>query len=146
MEQVGDTFKVDKKLPLFNQMMKVHEELAKKGIEYKIMFRSQREKNIEDSLINATTPHFNQDFQHHVWTMKDYQVDYAIYTKDIRCPVLIITGTKDYAVGPDAYKAWHYTDSRVVFYNGAHTSYQEEPEWFAGTVLNFWKSNNELFF
>ena len=137
LEEVGDTFKVDKKLPLFDQMMKVHGELAKKGIEYKIMFRSQREKNIEDSLINATTPHFNQDFQHHVWTMKDYQVDYSIYTKDIHCPVLIITGTKDYAVGPDAYKAWHFPNSKVVFYNGAHTSYQEEPKWFAGIVLKF---------
>ncbi len=137
LQQVGDTFKADKKSPLFDQMMKVHEELAKKGIEYKIMFRSQRQKNIEDSLINATTPHFNQDFQHHVWTMKDYEVDYSIYTKDIYCPVLIITGTKDYAVGPDAYKAWHFPDSKVVFYNGAHTSYQEEPKWFTQMVLKF---------
>jgi hypothetical protein len=65
--------------------MDVHKELAKKGIKYKIMFRSQRQKNIEDSLINITTNHFNQDFQHHVWTMKDYLINYAAYTKDITC-------------------------------------------------------------
>ncbi|MDB5143444.1 MAG: alpha/beta hydrolase [Mucilaginibacter sp.] len=138
LREVGDNFRVDTQLSKFNQMMAVHKELAQKGIEYKIMFRSQMEEDIENSLIKATTiSQFNQDFQHHVWTLKDYSIDYAIFTKDITCPVLVITGTKDYAVGPDAYKAWHFKNSRVVFYNGAHTSYQEEPQWFVKTVLNF---------
>lgn len=137
LADIGDTIHTDKTQTLFNQMMKVHEELAKKGIEYKIMFRSQHEKNIEDSLIKITSPHFNQDFQHHVWTMKDYLIDYGQFTGQITCPVLIITGTRDYAVGPDAYKAWHFKNSKVVLYNGAHTSYQEEPEWFAEKVLTF---------
>ncbi len=44
-------------------MMNVHAEMAKHGIEYKFMFRSQDQKNLEDSLIGAATPHFNQDFQ-----------------------------------------------------------------------------------
>jgi proline iminopeptidase len=137
LREVGGNFKPNPDSSKFKQMMAVHEELEKKGIEYKIMFRSQHEKNVEDSLIRKTTPNFNQDFQHHVWTMKDYLIDYAIYTKDIHCPVLIITGTKDYAVGPNAYKAWHFPNKKIVFYNGAHTSYQEEPQWFAKTVLGF---------
>jgi proline iminopeptidase len=137
LAEIGDSIHVDKRLTLFNQMMEVHKELAKQGIEYKIMFRSEHEKNIEDTLINRTTPDFNQDFQHHVWTMKDYQLDYAKYTGDITCPVLVITGTKDYAVGPDAYKQWHFKNRTLVIYNGAHTSYQEEPTWFAKKVLAF---------
>ena len=137
LAEIGDTIHPDKTLTLFNQMMKVHEELAKKGIEYKIMFRSQHEKNIEDSLITITSAHFNQDFLHHVWTMKDYLVDYGQLTGDITCPVLVITGTKDYAVGPDAYKSWHFKNSQVILYSGAHTSYQEEPDWFAEKVLTF---------
>lgn len=140
LREIGDNFRVDTQLSKFDQMMSVHKELAKKGIEYKIMFRSPKEEDVENSLIKATTPHFNQDFQHRVWTLKDYLIDYAIYTKDITCPVLIITGKKDYAVGPEAYKAWHFKNSRVVFYDGAHTSYQEEPVWFAKTVLHFLKN------
>ena len=89
-----------------------------------------RKKNIEDSLIGSATPHFNQDFQRFVWKMNDYQIDYAIYTKDILCPVLIITGKKDYAVGPDTYKTWHFKNSQVIFYDYAHVSFQEEPTWF----------------
>ncbi len=137
LEAVGDTFKVNKQLPGFNQMIKVHEELAKKGVEYKIMFNSQRQKNIEDSLLDAASPHFNWDFQHRVWRLKDYAVDYAKYTKNIACPVLILSGTKDYAVGPNAYKQWRFKNSRVIFYNGAHTSYQENPKWFANVILPF---------
>jgi proline iminopeptidase len=137
LREVGDNYKVDTTWSKFDQMIKVHEELAKKGIEYKIMFRSQHEKNIEDSLAAASTKNFNQDFQHHVWKMKEYWIDYSQYTKDIKCPVLIVTGTKDYAVGPDSYKAWHFPNSRVVIYDGAHTSYQEEPKWFVGKVLPF---------
>jgi proline iminopeptidase len=137
LAEIGDTIKIDQQLSRFNQMIAVHQELAKKGIEYKIMFRSQRQKNIEDSLLNATSPHFNWDFQHRVWKMADYAFDYALYTRDITCPVLILSGTKDYAVGPNAYKSWHFKNSRVVFYNGAHTSYQEESQWFADTILKF---------
>lgn len=137
LKEIGVTYKSDSLLPLFNQMMNVHTELAKYDIEYKIMFRSQRQKNIEDSLIGAATPNFNQDFQHRVWSMKDYLKDYSDYTRDIDAPVLIITGKRDYSVGPDTYKTWHFKNSRVIFYDAAHVSFQEEPDWFANHVLSF---------
>jgi proline iminopeptidase len=142
LTEIGDTFTVNKQLTPFHQMMSIHEELAKKGIEYKIMFRSQREKDIEDSLIGAATPHFNQDFSHRVWTMPDYLIDYSVYTKDITCPVLVIAGTRDYAVGPDSYKAWHFKNMQLVLYDGAHASFQEEPVWFVNTVLPFLERNS----
>jgi proline iminopeptidase len=141
LKEVGVDYQTDTQLPLFNQMMDVHKEMAKYGIEYKIMFRSQREKDIEDSLIGAATPHFNQDFQRFVWNMGDYQIDYAVYTKDILCPVLIIAGKKDYAIGPDTYKTWHFKHSKVVLYEAAHVSFQEEPKWFVDQVLPFLKGS-----
>jgi len=77
----------------------------------------------------SATPHFNQDFSHFVWSNKDheYWTDYSVYTKDILCPVLIISGKKDYAVGPDNYKTWKFKNMKVVIYNAAHVSFQEEP-------------------
>jgi proline iminopeptidase len=137
LKESGIDFHVDTTLSPFNQLMQVHEALAKNGIEYKIMFRSQQEKNIEDSLINVSTSHFNQDFQHWVWKNKEYWMDYEKYTKDILCPVLIITGTRDYAIGPKSYQSWQFKNRKIVIYEGGHTSYQEEPTWFAETVLNF---------
>ena len=137
LRDIGDTIKMDTHLTSFNQMMRVHEELAKKGIEYKIMFKSQHEKDVEDSLIRSATPHFNQDFQRFIWGMQEYFIDYTPYTKNILCPVLIINGTKDYAVGPDSYKSWKFKNSKVLLYKGGHTSYQEEPKWFASAVLKF---------
>ncbi len=142
LKEAGINYEPNRKLPLFDQMMNIHAEMAKQGIEYKFMFRSAHEKEIEDSLIGSATPHFNQDFQRFVWKMKDYQIDYAIYTKDIDGPVLIITGKKDYAVGPDTYKTWHFKNSQVIFYDYAHVSFQEEPTWFTEHVLSFLKSAN----
>lgn len=144
LKELGDYYQPDTSLSKFDQMMKVHEELDKKRIEYKIMFRSQRDKDIEDSLIEATTPSgsINQDFQHHVWKMEDYAIDYARYTPNITCPVLIITGTKDFAVGPDAYKSWHFRNKQVAVYNGSHTSYQEGPAWFEAKILPFLEKKN----
>ena len=143
LQEAGVNYAPDSKLPLFNQMMDVHTEMAKHGIEYKIMFRSAREKDIEDSLIGSATPHFNQDFQRFVWKLDDYQTDYAVYTHDILCPVLIITGKKDYAVGADTYKTWHFKNSQVIFYDYAHASFQEDPTWFTRHVLSFLKSAND---
>jgi proline iminopeptidase len=143
LKEAGINYEPDRKLPLFNQMMNVHTEMAKQGIEYKIMFRSEHEKNVEDSLIGSATPHFNQDFQRFVWKMNDYQIDYAIYTKDILCPILIITGKKDYAVGPDTYRSWHFKNSQVIYYDYAHVSFQEDPTWFADHVLSFLRSAND---
>jgi proline iminopeptidase len=137
LKELGDTIQVNGQLSRFGQLMQVDNEMSKKAIYYKIMFRSQREKDIDDSLTDAATPHFNQDFAHRVWTLKDYWIDYTPFTKDIRSPVLVITGTEDYAVGPESYKSWQFKNMKIALYNGAHFSFLEEPAWFADTVLQF---------
>ena len=137
LRELGDTIVVNRQLPPFDQLSQVDQEISNKGISYKIMFRSLRDKEIDDSLTNAATPHFNQDFQHHVWTMKDYWKDYTPYTKDILCPVLVIAGTSDFAVGPDNYKSWQFKNMKVVLHNGGHFSFLENPQWFADIVLPF---------
>jgi proline iminopeptidase len=45
-----------------------------------------------------------------------------------------------YAIGPDSYKSWQFKNMQVVFYDGGHVSFQEEPNWFADTVLQFLKN------
>jgi proline iminopeptidase len=139
LKQAGVDYRVDTTLSKFDQMIKVHGELAKQKIEYEIMFRSQKEMDREDSLIDATKPRIIQAFNHFAFKSPEYMKDFAPYTPQITCPVLIIAGTKDYAVGPEAYKSWDFKHKKVVLYNGAHTSYQEEPEWFARVVLGFVK-------
>lgn len=62
-------------------------------------------------------------------------MDYSKYTEDILSPVLIITGKKDFAVGADTCKTRHFKNSRIIFYQFAYASFQEEPEWFAIHIL-----------
>ena len=139
LREIGISYRNDTTVSKLDQIMNVHKELEKQGIEYKIMFRSQAEKNIDDSLISTATPHFNQDFSKYVWSKKDsnYWMDYSVFTRDINCPVLVIAGKKDFAVGPDSYKSWKFKNMKLLLYEGAHVSFQEEPLWFIDGVFQF---------
>lgn len=145
LREAGDTMRVNTQLAPFDQMNQVHAELAKKGIEYKIMYSTLEQSHFNDSVVGSATPHFNQDFSHRFWARKDvsipdYAISYAPYTKAIACPVLVISGKKDFAVGPDSYKQWHFKNKIVLLSEGGHDSFLEEPEWFARAVLDFVKS------
>jgi proline iminopeptidase len=55
----------------------------------------------------------------------------------ITCPVLVMTGDQDYAIGPDHYKTFHFPKQTVVHYIGGHAPFQEEPQWYAEKILSF---------
>jgi proline iminopeptidase len=52
-------------------------------------------------------------------------------------PVLVITGTKDFAIGTTHYQSFAYPKQSIVHYIGGHCPFQEEPQWFAEKVISF---------
>lgn len=127
----------DQHKPLMEQLREVNEALEKEDIRYRLMFRTKQAQLESDSLTNAATSEFNRDYANYVWRDDEYFKDFSIYTLDITCPVLIISGKKDYAAGPGNFKQWGFKDMKVREYNGGHVSFQEEPAWFVGHVLHF---------
>lgn len=67
----------------------------------------------------------------------EYWVDYAPVTTDIKQPVLVITGSKDYAVGPDEYKRFRFPDQKTVVIDGGHISYFENNAEFVAAIRDF---------
>lgn len=132
----------DQHKPLLEQLKDVNEALEKEDIRYRMMFRTKQAQLESDSLTNAATPAFNRDYASYVWRDDEYFNDFSSYTFDITCPVLVISGKKDYAAGPSNYKQWRFKDLQVREYNGGHVSFQEEPAWFARHVLRFLKKEN----
>ena len=122
--------------PLNERVGMVHDLLNKKGVWYKLMFRNAYEKNYSDSVTLAIGP-FNWDYAHAVWNMADYRKDFTPLTAQIKCPVLVMTGNKDFAIGPDHYKAFHFPHATVVHYIGGHAPFQEEPQWYSEKVIAF---------
>jgi proline iminopeptidase len=130
-KQYRDTSK-----PLNERVWMVHSQLTEKGLWYKLMFRNAYEKQYSDSITFAIGK-FNRDFANKVWERAEYWNDYTPITKDIKCPVLIMTGEQDYAIGPDLYKSYNFPKQTVVHYIGGHAPFQEEPQWYAEKILAF---------
>lgn len=67
----------------------------------------------------------------------EYWKDYAPISSQIRIPVLVITGTHDYAIGPDHYKTFHFPNQQIVKIEGSHMLYDEENAAFTAAVFKF---------
>ncbi|MCL1635960.1 alpha/beta fold hydrolase [Luteimonas sp. SX5] len=67
----------------------------------------------------------------------EYWIDYAPVSARIRSPVLVITSSKDYAVGPDEYKRFRFAHQKTVTLDGGHISYYENNAEFVAAIREF---------
>ncbi|HUC81591.1 MAG TPA: alpha/beta hydrolase [Flavisolibacter sp.] len=126
----------DESKPLMQRVSLVHNRLSENNSWYKLMYRNAAEKKYNDS-VTLSSGKFNRDFATQCWNIEEYWKDYSAQTANIKCPVLIITGKKDYAVGVNHYKSFRFPAQTVVHYIGGHASFQEEPQWYAEKILSF---------
>lgn len=122
--------------PLIQRVGMVHNGLTEKNLWYKLMFRNAFEKKHSDS-ITLSVGNFNWEFGNKVWGYKEYAADFTPLSASVKCPVLVITGDRDYAIGIDHYKSFRFPRQKVVHYIGGHAPFQEEPQWFAEKILDF---------
>jgi proline iminopeptidase len=126
----------DESKPLMERVGMVHQKLTENNLWYKLMFRNAYEKKYSDSVTFAVKD-FNWEFGNKVWGVQDYRNDFTPLTTQIKCPVLVMTGDHDFAIGPDHYKSFHFPKQTVVHYIGGHAPFQEEPQWFAEKIIDF---------
>lgn len=69
----------------------------------------------------------------------EYYTDYTPMTRDIRIPVLIITGKKDKAVGTQHYKNFQFPNQKIASIDGGHLLYYEKNREFVNAVKDFVK-------
>lgn len=72
----------------------------------------------------------------------EYGIDYAPVSAGIAQPVLVITGSKDYAVGPDEYKRFRFPHQKTVILDGGHISYYENNAEFVAAIRDFIAARN----
>lgn len=132
------TVYLDSKKPLLERVGMIHNLLSEKDAWYKLMYRNAYEKKINDSVTIAAGK-FNRDFASNCWNVQDYWKSYTASTANIKCPVMVMTGDKDYAIGVDHYKSFRFPNQRTIHYIGGHAPFQEEPQWFAEKIIEFIK-------
>jgi proline iminopeptidase len=126
----------DSTKPLMERIGMLHQKLTEQNLWYKLMFRNAYEKKYSDS-VTLSIKDFNWEFGSKVWGVQDYWKDFTPLTKQVKCPVLVMTGDHDYAIGPDHYQSFHFPRQTVVHYIGGHAPFQEEPQWFAEKITSF---------
>ncbi|RYY97167.1 MAG: alpha/beta hydrolase [Chitinophagaceae bacterium] len=126
----------DSTKPLIGRVSMVHSRLTEKGVWYKLMYRNAFEKKYNDS-VSSAIGEVNYDYANKVWEVKDYWTDFTPLTASVKCPVLVMTGDRDHAIGLDHYKSFRFPHPTVLHYIGGHAPFQEEPQWFAEKILSF---------
>ncbi|MBE4947743.1 alpha/beta fold hydrolase [Chryseobacterium culicis] len=124
---------------LSSELSKISSALRKKRIGYKFLtedIETIKEMDKIDSLhpriidFGMAVISKPQDFQ-------EYYTDYAPITRDIKIPVLVITGKKDKAVGTRHYKTFQFPNQQVVSIDGGHLLYYEKNKDFVSAVSRF---------
>lgn len=126
-------------------MMKLQEKarsaLVKSGQGYRFL-ADNKDGIIEMSKVDASYKRsngFGRAVIEDVAKYPEYEYDYVPMSRDIRMPVLIIAGAKDYAIGPHAHEAFMFPNSSTVILNAGHMSYFEDSEGFSAAIEAFVK-------
>jgi proline iminopeptidase len=126
-----------------DELMKIwtelRQELNDRRLGYKIL--TENPETIEKmTAIDNAAPR-NLDFGRRVLAdpqkFSEYYADYTPLTGSIKVPALILTGTTDYAVGSNHYRAFDFPKQTVKTIPGGHLPYYDKTDLFARTINDF---------
>jgi proline iminopeptidase len=132
---------------LTNAMMQVRQKMSKKHFGYKFLTDDVNTIVKMDSLDEAfprtndygmavIMPYLDKTKKN---LYPEYADDLASLSAQIKQPVLVIAGKKDYAIGVDHYKTFKFPHQKVVTINGGHLLYYENNKEFTNAVCGFIK-------
>ncbi|MCS4301518.1 alpha/beta fold hydrolase [Chryseobacterium sp. BIGb0232] len=128
---------------LQSEISKVSSLLRKKRIGYKFLtddIETIKQMDIVDSL-HPRIIDFGMAVISKPKEFPEYYKNYIPLTKEIKLPVLIITGKKDKAVGTRHYQTFQFPKQEVVSINGGHLLYYEKNSEFINSVWEFVNKN-----
>ena len=137
METKDKAFLTTDSINLFERWFHSFGLLDKKGIRYQLFFDSKE----ADSLHSAVTQKFAQhwDMQQNIWSHGEYFVSFTPKTAQIKLPVLIISGTRDYTIGTNHPTLMQFPKATVQYIGGGHALYMEHPTELYKAVVPFLK-------
>jgi proline iminopeptidase len=125
---------------LLPTLIQTRNAFEKKGLVYKLL--SDHKENI-DLLHNIDSKNpSNYSFAQKSFNIGDYLKDHTQITSSVQAPVLVITGTKDHAIGEEHYKSFHFPKQTITKINGGHILYYEQNEKFIKSIFKFITTTN----
>ena len=123
---------------IITTFFRARQKLLENGLYYKMLSDKKPVVEIMNN-IDKTNPS-TYAFSKNAWSIKEYFENYSVESKNIKTPVLIITGTEDYAVGINHYKLFQFPNQNIVFIKGGHLLYYEKNSDFLKAIFSFVKT------
>ena len=121
------TFLTNNSINLFERWFASFGMLDKVGLRYQLFFDSKKADSLHSDVTQKFAHHW--DLQQNVWNHPEYFVSFAPKTAQLKMPVLIIGGTRDYTIGTDHPKLMQFPNAQVAYIGGGHALYMEhQPE------------------
>lgn len=105
------------------EFAKARQRLEAAGLSYRILSDRKESCELLDSIDQDASRQF--DFAKKVWSYPVYMEDFSEKSSQVSVPVLIVTGTRDHAVGVEHYKSFNFSNSSVKELEGGHLIYYE---------------------
>lgn len=114
---------------------KAQSEFVEEGFIYKLLSDNKNNADLLNKIDKENPSEFV--FAQKALYINDYQNDYTKITNQIKAPVLVISGTKDHAIGEEHFKSFHFPNETIKEINGGHILYYEKNKEFINAVFNF---------
>lgn len=114
----------------------VFNKLIEKNLFYNLQYKDYKNFLIVSN-INNRIKKFNSNMAKQAFKNKEYFKNYTYLTKEIKIPVLIVTGNEDYAIGPNHYKSFIFPNKKVEIMQGRHMLYFENKKEFNSIIQQF---------
>ncbi|WLD24755.1 alpha/beta fold hydrolase [Flavobacterium dauae] len=113
----------------------VQSKFVEEGFIYKLLSDNKNNADLLNKIDSENPSEFA--FAQKALYIADYQKDYTKITHQIKVPVLVISGTKDHAIGEDHFKSFNFPNQTIKEINGGHLLYYEKNKKFINTVFEF---------
>ena len=124
-------------VPIVTRWMEAFSKLHDKDLSYILMFDNPKSKTIDDDLMRE--PFLKFVYSRKLWAYPEYLADFSPKTSQINMPVLIISGTRDYAIGLDHPAIMHFPKMELKHVQGGHALYLEHNKELFEAVAPFLK-------
>ena len=110
-------------VPLLERWGNAFWHLRNQDMSYAVTFDKKENYKLDSALINQ--PFLKYHFGRKVWNFPEYFEDFSDKTATVRMPVLVISGTRDYTIGPDHPKYMKFPNMKLKKIEGVHALYLE---------------------
>lgn len=120
----------------FERWLYIFNELNEKDLFYKLQY-SDYDNFLKVNNAGCDIENKNFSMASQAFKNVEYFQSYYDISKQIDLPVLIVSGNKDYAIGPDHYKNLLFQNVTISIVEGRHVLYLESNDEFQKEIKNF---------